>query len=1133
MAQLVLTPPASDLCRLAGVRTFQQGLGLARSGGVEQLAGDAPSGRLLGEVADGARRVTVVVTFEADGVGGVAGLAPRCSCGAAGPCAHAVALCLAALAPGMIAGAPTVGAPIAGAPIAGAPIAGVPTVEAEPPAWVAAVSSLLGEPAADVSGRSHSGPAPEPAPEPQVALQFSLDRPQRGSGRFRVGVRPVLRGRHGAWVRTGISWSNVQYSYGYHQRRPPLGHLQLLRELHGLCADGYRYVSGSVIHLDEIGTRRVWDLLAEATEQGLPLVTAGKRGGPVVVHPAVAARAVVARREGGLGVRPEVWVDGVGELPGDAVQVGGEVPALGWTAQGPADVRLHLAPVPRELVDDLEGLRESPEIVVPPGDETDFFERFYPRLVSRLPVVATDDVVLPRPDPARLVVQVAHEAGHRATVRWRWSVRFGSSVAQAPLRPGRDERGGTVPAGWRDPEAEAALEAEAAAVAQVVPELVEAAPGPTGRTGAVRLRPETELTGPAAARLHTEALPKLALLDGVDLDVRGVVPGYREPEAEPVVRFTSSQEGRDTDWFDLAVSVTVDGRTLPFVELFVALARGDDVLVTDDGTIVRLRTERFAKLVELIREARSLEESEPGALRVSRYQAGIWHDVAEVGELTGPAHEWRGAVRAVLDSREASLAEPPPVPRGIAATLRPYQVEGFAWLSTLYRYRLGGILADDMGLGKTLQTLALICHAREEQGVTRPFLVVAPTSVVGTWVSEAARFAPGLRVAAVTRTRAKRGVALRDLVEGADVVVTSYTLLRLEAADYGGIDWAGKILDEAQFAKNHRTKAHQALRELPAPFSLAITGTPMENNLMELWAMFAVTSPGLLSQASRFMEFYRTPIESARDTERLALLRARIRPLMLRRTKEQVAADLPEKQEQVLRLELNDAHRRAYDTYLHRERQKVLKLLTDLNKHRFEILRSLTVLRQASLDVALVGRAPGAKPAAVPSTKLDALMELVGDIAAEGHRVLVFSQFTRFLAAARARLEAAGVECCYLDGSTRNRHEVIDGFRTGDAPVFLISLKAGGFGLTLTEADYCILLDPWWNPAAEAQAVDRVHRIGQRRTVMVYRLVAKDTIEEKVLALQERKRELFHSVMDDGGFESSQLSEADIRSLLE
>jgi SNF2 family DNA or RNA helicase len=467
---------------------------------------------------------------------------------------------------------------------------------------------------------------------------------------------------------------------------------------------------------------------------------------------------------------------------------------------------------------------------------------------------------------------------------------------------------------------------------------------------------------------------------------------------------------------------------------------------------------------------------------------------------------------------------PPP---SLRATLRPYQMEGFGWLTFLWEQGLGGILADDMGLGKTLESLALLSHARSRRGDDPPFLIIAPTSVVPNWAAEAARFTPGLKVVSVRETDAKRRSSLAALTDGADAVVTSYTLFRLDFDSYAAMRWSGLILDEAQYTKNHQSKIYQCARKLTVPFKVAITGTPMENNLMELWSLLSITAPGLFPRPDRFKEYYAQPIEKQRDAELLAQLRRRIKPLMKRRTKEQVAADLPDKQEQVLEIELHPRHRKVYQTHLQRERQKVLGLIDDINAHRFTILRSLTRLRQLALHCALVD----SSHADLPCAKIDALVEQLSDVIDGGHRALVFSQFTSFLGEVRRRLDAAGIEHCYLDGSTRDRGEVLTRFKSGTAPVFLISLKAGGFGLNLTEADYCFLLDPWWNPAAEAQAIDRTHRIGQTRNVMVYRLIAKDTIEEKVLALSARKAELFANVMDDGNAFGGTLTAADIRGL--
>ena len=495
------------------------------------------------------------------------------------------------------------------------------------------------------------------------------------------------------------------------------------------------------------------------------------------------------------------------------------------------------------------------------------------------------------------------------------------------------------------------------------------------------------------------------------------------------------------------------------------------------------------------------------------------------------ARAWQQQVQGLLEVSEADgiagsgRGQPPDTLR---ARLRPYQLDGFGWLVFLWQHRLGGILADDMGLGKTLEALALICHARQADPASAPFLVVAPTSVAPNWAAESARFAPGLKVVTITDTLARSGADLAEVIAGADVVVTSYTLLRLDFDAHLAAEWSGLILDEAQYTKNHQSKIYQCVRRLRAPFKVAITGTPMENNLMELWSLLSITAPGLFPSPVRFRDYYARPIERQGDAELLAQLRRRIRPLLKRRTKEQVAADLPEKQEQVLEVELHPRHRKLYQTYLQRERQKVLGLLDDINANRFTILTSLTRLRQLSLHAALVDSAQ----ADLPCSKIDTLLDQIQDVAAGGHRALVFSQFTGFLAHVRERLDAAGVRYCYLDGKTRDRAAVLRRFKDGTDPVFLISLKAGGFGLNLTEADYCFLLDPWWNPATETQAIDRTHRIGQTRNVMVYRLIAKDTIEEKVMALKARKAELFANVIDDGNAFGGSLDADDIRGLL-
>nr|WP_277348467.1 DEAD/DEAH box helicase [Planctomonas sp. JC2975] len=605
--------------------------------------------------------------------------------------------------------------------------------------------------------------------------------------------------------------------------------------------------------------------------------------------------------------------------------------------------------------------------------------------------------------------------------------------------------------------------------------------------------------------------------------------------------------------------VTVAGRTIPFQPLFTALAGGRKKLLLVDHTYLSLNQPVFDRLKELLAEAEALAEWETGP-RISRYQAALWADFEDLADEALPAVEWRETVAGLLalaapaESRaadEAGFVEREPLPEGLTAELRPYQRDGYDWLVFLWRHGLGGVLADDMGLGKTVQTLALIAHAVERSRVPEdlggripasagaPFLVVAPASVVANWESEAARFTPGLRVASVTATRRKERTSLADVIADADIVLTTYTVFRLDHEQFAALKWSGLVLDEAQFVKNHASQTHRHARELDAPFRLAVTGTPLENNLLELWAMLSIVAPGLFPSRRRFEEEYVKPIaaaaspahgtDTAHGAARLSRLRRRIRPLMLRRTKDVVAPELPDKQEQVLSIPLDPAHRRIYDTWLQRERTKLLGLLADMDRQRFIVYRSITLLRMLAVDASLIDP----EYADVPSAKLDALVDQLGDVVAEGHRALAFSQFTSYLRKVAARLDHEGIPYVYLDGSTRRRPEVIRRFREGDAPVFLISLKAGGFGLTLTEADYVFLLDPWWNPAAEAQAVDRTHRIGQTKRVMVYRMVASDTIEEKVMQLGRAKAELFDAVLEGDGTFSSALSADDIRALLD
>ena len=380
----------------------------------------------------------------------------------------------------------------------------------------------------------------------------------------------------------------------------------------------------------------------------------------------------------------------------------------------------------------------------------------------------------------------------------------------------------------------------------------------------------------------------------------------------------------------------------------------------------------------------------------------------------------------------------------------------------------------------------------------------------------------------MSETASRRGTTIQEEAEASDIVVTSYTLVRLEADQWREAALSGVVIDEAQAVKNPRTATYRALRDMNAPWRLAVSGTPIENSLGDLWSLLSLTCPGLLPPWDAFTQKVRRPIEGG-DPDMLARLTSYVAPFILRRTKEEVATDLPDKIVDVVRVDLGKEHRRIYDQYLARERARILDLLAEPDANRMSVLASITRLRQLALDPALVGREEYAH---VGSAKVEYVADRLDEIVPLGHRALIFSQFTSFLARIRVVLERRGVSVVQLDGSTRNREEVVERFRSGEAQVFLISLKAGGSGLTLTEADYVYVMDPWWNPAAEEQAIDRAHRIGQTKKVNVYRLVATDTIEAKVVELQDRKRRLISSVMNGTGTGAS-LSVADLRGLLD
>ena len=860
-----------------------------------------------------------------------------------------------------------------------------------------------------------------------------------------------------------------------------------------------------------------------------------------------------------------------GENENPETQTGGLIPELSSENTAtptipdlPEGLNLAFIPLAEPLDATAESLVSRGEMRIPADEREAFHREFLPTLTRAVPFLTPDPALaLPKVRSPYLVFE-AHfddEISHDALLNWYWE------YPKNPLdEEGTDSGVRRLPALGLGTERDERFEAR---VLRAVRSATASNPVLAGGFG------ERRSQGWETRDILTHVLPALRRIPGVRVRLLGSVPEFTEAtDAMIEVKVT---EGNSRDWFGLGIAIKVNNWTVPFAQVFEALDRNQDRILLGNGTYFSLNRPEFSALRTLIEEARTLNET-GGELRINRHQAGLFSELESLASSVETVASWDAQVKSLLalveaadragetaDSEEVlenehsdSLsvssgvfsANHLPSPLGLAAVLRPYQLEGFRWLAFLRQHRLGGILADDMGLGKTVQVLAMLAQAiaeheqRADHTEFAPFLVVAPTSVVGNWAQESARFVPGAKVVTITESTSKSGKSIAELVQGAHLVLTSYALFRLDEDGYTEFGnhvpenaekstsphagWGALILDEAQFVKNTKTRAWKVARALNAQVKLAITGTPMENNLMELWALLAIVADGLFPSARMFRDLYARPAESGEDPQVIEKLRRRVRPLMLRRTKDVVAADLPEKNDVRVNVPLTTAHRHIYDMHLQRERQKVLGLLEDMDKNRFTIFQSLTLLRRLALDATLID--PD-EYAGVASAKLEYLVEHLPSLLGEGHRVLVFSQFTGYLRTIAERLQAEGIDYLYLDGTTRNRPQVLKDFAEGAAPVFLISLKAGGFGLNLTEADHCFIMDPWWNPAAEQQAVDRIHRLGQERDVHVYRLVAEGTIEEKVMDLKASKAALFDAVVNDGSFASSRVDAEQIREL--
>jgi len=626
-----------------------------------------------------------------------------------------------------------------------------------------------------------------------------------------------------------------------------------------------------------------------------------------------------------------------------------------------------------------------------------------------------------------------------------------------------------------------------------------------------------------------------------------VDPGFRYNLAEVDEWYADLAEGEQdgNGWFDLELGIVVGGERHALLPLLVEMirkaprdfgaaalaARADDaelLLELDDARRVALPWGRVKPILETLGELYFADRLGT-AIRLPAMDAARLADLERAARLRWLGGEHLRALGRKLHDFDG--IHPVDVPPGLQAQLRPYQRAGLDWMQFLREYGFGGILADDMGLGKTVQTLAHILAEKEAGRLDAPALVVAPTSLMGNWQAEAARFAPGLRVLLL---HGKDRKTLFDQVHTADLVLTTYALLGRDEPALRKHRYHLLILDEAQYIKNSRAKAAQTVRLLDARHRLCLTGTPVQNHLGELWSQFHFLMPGLLGDEKTFNAAFRKPIELQGDVQRKDLLARRLKPFMLRRTKDKVATELPPKTEIVLPIDLDGAQRDLYETVRVAMDKKVRDAIDSkgLARSHIVILDALLRLRQVCCDPRLLkGTATATAAATAGSAKLDTLLELLDTLLSEGRRVLVFSQFTSMLALIGDALRARAIDHVLLTGDTTDRMAPVAAFQRGEVGVFLISLKAGGVGLNLTAADTVIHYDPWWNPASENQATDRAWRIGQDQPVFVYKLIAHGTLEEKIQDMQRRKGELANAVLDAEAGLAAAIGPADLQVL--
>jgi superfamily II DNA or RNA helicase len=791
-----------------------------------------------------------------------------------------------------------------------------------------------------------------------------------------------------------------------------------------------------------------------------------------------------------------------------------------WTLTAPAAGTLPMVLAPAALPERLATAGTRP-VRIPRNAVPTFIGLEWPEIersgAAEANFKATDFLIDAHPPKVRLELD-----GGLAVLNARLSFQYGARILPAGAAPSADDAWMPDP-GHPRRYLTRQISAERDAAARMRQAGFQPMEG-----GALRLAGQERVTA-----FFAREYPRLTRDWSVTLEER--LDRSARTTLDPVEpQFNISSSGQN--WFELEVTYrTRSGESLSQAEV-QELLRGNGSRRLKNGRIAVLDTASVEEFGEALRDCAPQQSAGGGVVkyRIDAAQAGfVETSLRDQGfTLTAPA-AWRSGTAALRGEVRPAC---PPLGQ-LESILRPYQKEGVAWLAFLRAQNFGGVLADEMGLGKTLQTLALLGVAHGAFGVgvrsSRPSLVVCPTSVVSNWAAEAARFVPNLRVLVL---EGQRRAAKFEAIPANDLVITSYALLRRDADQYQGIEFDTVVLDEAQHIKNRDSLNARTVKAVRAGRRLALTGTPLENSVLDLWSLFDFLMPGYLGPATDFKERYEVPIAKENDTAALQRLSRRLRPFMLRRRKSEVARDLPPRLENVVMCDMNERQAALYGQLLEAARREVDAAGDGAGggQARMLALTALLRLRQVCCDPRLLPSPSGAATRADPGGKFEQFAELLEEIIDGGHRALVFSQFTSMLALLREHLDAEKVPYCYLDGSTTDRAAVVRSFQSSEAiPVFLISLKAGGVGLNLTGADTVVHFDPWWNPAVEDQATDRAHRIGQTRVVTAYKLIARGTVEEKILRLQQRKRELAASTLTGEEALAGALTWEEIRGLLD